>query len=116
MAKPIKQTFTPRDWLIQGVVLAVVLGLVVSFVLIARHNLLSQGIATGFGFLDRSTGWPINFALIEVTDRSSYARMLAAGLLNTILVGVLGLIAATFIGMIIAVGGCRIVCAKPCCR
>ena len=92
----------PRDWLIQIGVLAVVLGLVVSFVLIARHNLLSQGIATGFGFLERSTGWPINFALIEVTDRSSYARMLTAGLLNTLLVGVLGLIAATVIGMFIA--------------
>lgn len=91
-----------RDWLIQAAVLISVVGLVASFVLIARQNLLSQGIATGFGFLDRSTGWPINFALIEVSDRSSYARMLTAGLLNTLLVGFLGLIASTIIGLFIA--------------
>lgn len=91
-----------KNLLIQGVVLLGVIGLVASFVLVARENLLSQGIATGFGFLERSTGWPINFALIEVTDRSSYARMLTAGLLNTLLVGLLGLAFATVIGVFIA--------------
>ncbi|MEO0819775.1 MAG: ABC transporter permease subunit [Pseudomonadota bacterium] len=93
---------TLRDWLIQAAVLLGVLSLVLSFVLIARENLLAQGIATGFGFLERSTGWPINFALIEVTDRSSYARMLTAGLLNTLLVGLLGLLFATLIGLFVA--------------
>jgi len=90
-----------RDWTIQALVLMVVAGLVLSFILIARHNLLAQGIATGFGFLERSTGWPINFALIEVSDRSTYARMLTAGLLNTILVGVLGVALASAAGIFI---------------
>ena len=89
-----------RNWIIQAAVLAAVGGIVLSFILIARHNLLSQGIATGFGFLERSTGWPINFALIEVSDRSSYARMLAAGLLNTVFVGAIGLVLATAIGVV----------------
>ncbi len=102
MAHRPKRRVTPRDWLIQAAVLIGVVGLVASFVVIARQNLLSQGIATGFGFLDRSTGWPINFALIEVSDRSSYARMLVAGLLNTLLVGLLGLAASTIIGLFIA--------------
>ena len=102
MASRPQRRINPVDWLIQAAVLAVVVGLVVSFILVARHNLLSQGIATGFGFLERSTGWPINFALIEVTDRSSYARMLTAGLLNTLLVGMLGIAAATIVGLFIA--------------
>lgn len=97
-----KRRISLRDWLIQAAVLISVVGLIASFVLIARQNLLSQGIATGFGFLDRSTGWPINFALIEVSDRSSYARMLVAGILNTLLVGLLGLVASTIIGLFIA--------------
>ncbi len=90
-----------RAWIYQSVVLLTAVGLTVSFVVIARHNLLEQGIATGFGFLERSTGWPINFALIEVTDRSPYWRMLTAGLLNTLLVGFLGLAFATAFGIVI---------------
>lgn len=90
-----------RAWISQAAVLLVTVGLTVSFVLIARQNLLSQGIATGFGFLERSTGWPINFALIEITDRSPYWRMLLAGLFNTLLVGFLGLASATFLGILI---------------
>lgn len=92
---------TARGRLIQAVTLLVVLGLVLTFVLTARHNLVSQGIATGFGFLERSTGWPINFSLIEVSDRSPYATMLLAGLVNTIYVGLLGLAGATFVGVVI---------------
>jgi len=93
-----------RDWTIQAAVVIVVVGVVLSFVLTARENLLAQGIATGFGFLERSTGWPINFALIEVSDRSSYARMLAAGLINTIFVGVIGIGLASVIGILIGLG------------
>ncbi len=92
---------TQRGYVIQAVAVAVVLALVTSFALTAQQKLVSQGIATGFGFLDRSTGWPINFSLIEVTDRSPYSRMLLAGLLNTIYVGLIGLAGATFVGLVV---------------
>lgn len=95
-----------RAWIYQALLLLAAVGLTASFVLIARQNLLELGVATGFGFLERSTGWPINFALIEVTDRSPYWRMLTAGLLNTLLVGGLGLALATAVG--IAIGLIRI--------
>ncbi len=90
-----------RAWIFQALVLAITISLLVSFVVITRRNLLDQGIATGFGFLDRSTGWPINFALIDVSDRSPYSRMLLAGLLNTLLVGFLGLFFATVVGIFV---------------
>jgi general L-amino acid transport system permease protein len=95
-----------RGYVIQAVVLAASLLLTLSFVLTARDNLVSQGIATGFGFLDRSTGWPINFSIIEATDRSPYSRMLLAGFLNTIIVGLAGLACATCVGL--AVGLMRV--------
>jgi len=88
-----------RGILIQIGVLAVAVLLTLTFVLTARENLVSQGIATGFGFLERSTGWPINFALFEVSDRSTYARMLLAGFVNTIFVGLFGLAGATLVGL-----------------
>lgn len=88
-----------RSILIQAGVLAAAVLLALSFVLIARQNLVAQGIATGFGFLERSTGWPINFALFEVSDRSTYARMLLAGFVNTIFVGLFGLAGATLVGL-----------------
>lgn len=90
-----------RGHLIQAVTLAAVAGLVLSFVLTARQNLVDQGMATGFGFLERSTGWPINVSLIEVSDRSPYWRMLLAGFLNTIHVGLLGLAGATVVGLVV---------------
>ena len=100
MTRALKNRKT-RAWIYQTVVLLTVVGLTASFVLIARQNLLDQGIATGFGFLERSTGWPINFALIEITPRSPYWRMLTAGLLNTLLVGFLGLAFSTVVGIVI---------------
>ena len=90
-----------RGWLIQLVTVAVTVGVVASFVLTARENLLAQGIGRGFGFLERSTGWPINFALIDVTDRSAYWEVLLAGFLNTLLVGTLGIALATLIGLLV---------------
>ncbi|MDJ0896389.1 MAG: ABC transporter permease subunit [Alphaproteobacteria bacterium] len=100
------KTRRTREQVIQGIVLVLTLGLLVTFILTTRHNLLAQGIATGFGFLERSTGWPINFSLIEISARSPYWRMLVAGLLNTLLVGFIGLALATVVG--VAMGLARI--------
>ena len=99
--KTILKNSRTRDRVLQGAVLVVTVGILMTFVLTTRHNLLEQGIATGFGFLERSTGWPINFSLFEVTANSPYADILLAGLLNTLLVGVLGISLATVIGVIV---------------
>ncbi len=92
---------TFRGRAIQAAVLVVTVALVATFVLTARRNLLDQGIATGFGFLERSTGWPLNFALIDISDRSPYWRVLLAGLINTLYVGLFGLLGATLVGLLV---------------
>lgn len=91
-----------RNVAVQALFIAVVVGVVVMCAIVSQQNIVAQGIATGFGFLERSTGWPINFSVIEVSARSSYAQILWAGLLNTMLVGFLTLIFATILGLALA--------------
>ena len=52
-------------------------------------NLRRQGIAAGFGFLDRTAGFEIGFTLIPYSAVSVYGRAFLVGLLNTLLVAVL---------------------------
>jgi len=92
-----------RDTAFQiGFVGALVL-LVVVFILTARVNLQAQGITSGFGFLERSTGWDINFSLIEYSTRSPYSRALLVGLLNTLFIASISLTLATLIGVTVGV-------------
>jgi His/Glu/Gln/Arg/opine family amino acid ABC transporter permease subunit len=72
-----------------------------SLVLTTRHSLVTQGIATGFDFLERSTGWDISFAAIDYSIRDPYWRVFLVGFVNTLLVGLLGLVFATLFGTLI---------------
>lgn len=90
-----------RNWTLQVFVLVVVVAVTASFVVTARHNLLEQGIASGFDFLDRTTGWDIPFSLIDYSISSSYSRVLFAGFLNTIFAGLFSLLMATLFGTLI---------------
>ena len=87
---------------LQGGFIIAVVALITSVILVGQRNIAEQGIATGFGFLEQTTGWPVNFSVIEVTGRSTYARVLWAGLLNTMLVGFLTLFFSTLLGLILA--------------
>ncbi|MEP3636101.1 MAG: ABC transporter permease subunit [Paracoccaceae bacterium] len=91
-----------RRTALQGGFILGVVALIASIIFVGKSNIADQGMATGFGFLEQTTGWPINFSIIEVTGRSTYARVLWAGLLNTMLVGFLTLIFATVLGLLLA--------------
>ena len=91
-----------RRTALQGGFILAVVALIASVILVGKSNIADQGMATGFGFLEQTTGWPVNFSIIEVTGRSTYARVLWAGLLNTMLVGFLTLIFATVLGLLLA--------------
>ena len=91
-----------RNIAAQTAFIAVAVGLIVMLIITGRNNIAAQGIATGFGFLERTTGWPVNFSVIEISPRSTYARVLWAGLINTMLVGFLTLFFATILGLILA--------------
>ncbi|ROU01361.1 amino acid ABC transporter permease [Marinobacter sp. R17] len=66
-------------------------------------NMESRGISTGFGFLDQSAGFGIIMSLIPYDATYSYGRTFFVGLLNTLLVSAMGIVAATILGFIIGV-------------
>src|SRR5258708_2624721 len=66
-------------------------------------NLERQGIATGFGFLNREAAFEIGESLIHYTPADTYGRALLVGLLNTLSVAGIGLVLATILGTIIRI-------------
>lgn len=68
-----------------------------------QSNLERQNINSGFGFLSERAGFGINQTLIDYTEDSNFGRVLAVGLLNTLLVSVLGIVFATVLGFALGV-------------
>lgn len=65
-----------------------------------QSNLQTQGISTGFSFLNEPAGFPILIHLIEYTEANSYGRAFVVALINTILISLIGIVLATIIGVI----------------
>ena len=67
-------------------------------------NLNALGVASGFSFLSQNAGFDIPFSLLDY-DLSSgtHGKAFLIGVLNTILVAISGIIAATIIGLTIGV-------------
>jgi general L-amino acid transport system permease protein len=70
----------------------------------AHANLESQHIISGFGFLHTTAGFDVNQALIPYNGSDTYMQVFLVGLLNTLLVSVIGIVCATLIGFIVALG------------
>jgi general L-amino acid transport system permease protein len=70
----------------------------------ARANLEAQRITSGFGFFNNTAGFDISQTLVPYSGSDSYARVLLVGLLNTLLVSIIGIFFATIIGFIVALG------------
>ena len=69
----------------------------------AQVNMGNRGIVFGFGFLQQEASFDIQFALIDYDGSYSYGRAYLVGLLNTILVAVIGIFFATIIGIVIGI-------------
>ncbi|MEO6382499.1 MAG: ABC transporter permease subunit [Nitrobacter sp.] len=70
----------------------------------ARGNLETQHIASGFDFMSRTAGFGVSQTLIPYSESDSYTRVFLVGLLNTLLVSVVGIFFATLIGFVVALG------------
>ena len=68
-----------------------------------RLNMEYLGMEFGYDFLSKAASFDIQFSLIDYDGSSPYFRAYLVGLLNTILVSVLGIIFATLIGLFIGV-------------
>jgi general L-amino acid transport system permease protein len=70
----------------------------------ALDNLQRAHVASGFGFWDQAAGFDISQTLIEYSASvSTYGTAFWVGLLNTLLVGALGIVIATILGFTIGI-------------
>ena len=93
-----------RDALLQLVTLALVVAGIGWLIDNVADNLDRQNIASGFGFLNERAGFGISQTLIDYDEDDSYRQVLIIGLLNTLLVSVLGIIFASVLGFLLGVG------------
>jgi len=93
-----------RALFFQVLVLGSILALGGFIVSNTMDNLARQGIASGFGFLDTTAGFAIGYSpFLDYSEENTYGVALTVGLLNTLLVAVIGIILATVIGFIMGV-------------
>lgn len=90
-----------RNALLQVLFVGVLALIVIGGGLVARQNLIDQGIVSGFDFLFKSTGWDINFSLLPVTAADPYWWFFVNGVINTLFLGSFGLLFATLIGAVV---------------
>src|SRR6267154_26413 len=67
------------------------------------ENLARRNLHFGFGFLANQAGFDIPFHLLTWSIFDSYARVLLVALLNTLLVSVISLVAATLLGLTVGI-------------
>ncbi|MCP4971622.1 MAG: amino acid ABC transporter permease [Arcobacter sp.] len=67
-------------------------------------NIEKRGINTGFDFLGSEAGFGILQSLIEYDESDSHGKVFIVGLLNTILVSVIGIFFASIIGLLVGIG------------
>jgi general L-amino acid transport system permease protein len=90
-----------RSALYQLAVLAAIIWFGVEFAINARTNLEAQSVRFGLRFLDDPAGFGVSQALIPYSEQDTYLRVFFVGLLNTLLVSVLGIVFATVLGFAI---------------
>lgn len=87
--------------MLQAAVVSGAAVVIVAMIINARTTLETQGLTTGYGFLKRSTGWDFSFSVLPYTISDTYSRTILIGILNTLLLGFLGIFFATIIGTLI---------------
>jgi general L-amino acid transport system permease protein len=70
----------------------------------AQVNMGNRGISFGYGFLSQEASFDITFSMIDYDGSYSYGRAFLVGLLNTLLVSIIGIILCTVLGVTIGIG------------
>jgi len=92
-----------KDLIPQLLTLLFIILVIIYFTINAQNNMANRGISFGFGFLSQESSFDITFSLIDYDGSHSYARAFLVGLLNTILVSVIGIFFATILGVTVGI-------------
>lgn len=92
-----------RGIIYQVVVAAILVGFIAWIIGNTAANLAAQNKSTGFDFLWRTAGFDISFSLLPWSRGSYYWEAFLVGLINTLLVAVIGIVFATILGFTIGI-------------
>ena len=92
-----------KDLIPQVLTVLFIILVIIYFTINAQINMGNRGISFGFGFLSQESSFDIAFSLIDYDGSYSYARAFLVGLLNTILVSVIGIFFATILGVTVGI-------------
>nr|WP_295463466.1 amino acid ABC transporter permease [Mesorhizobium sp.] len=93
-----------RGIIFQVVAFVALLALVVWIVNNTQENLRRIGRTISFEFLNERAGFDIGQSLIAYSSDSSYSTALVVGLINTLIIAVVGIVTATLVGFVIGIG------------
>ena len=88
----------------QVLTLAFIISVIAYFSYNAQVNMGNRGISFGYGFLSQESSFDITFSMIDYDGSYSYGRAFLVGLLNTLLVSVIGIVFCTILGVTIGIG------------
>ncbi|MET1416488.1 ABC transporter permease subunit [Roseibium sp. HPY-6] len=104
-AAALKLRRSRRDMLVQALLVVFVVLVIWVAISTAHTNLTELNMTSGFGFLERATGWSYSFSLIDRSIDDSYSRTLLIGFLNTLFLGLICIVLSTILGF--AIGTAR---------
>ena len=91
-----------RAWFWQALLLVGVLAMLAWLLGNTLENMRSRGIQSGWDFLGQPVGFEIGETLIAYSPEDPFWRAFWVGLLNTLRVAVLGIVATTALGLLVA--------------
>jgi len=101
----LSRSFWRDERFIRAATQVLVLVIIAAFVYILARNMVAslrkQGIALGFNFLDDAAGFDIGEMLIPYTSTDTFMRALQVGILNTLVVCVIGVVLSTLLGILV---------------
>ena len=94
-----------RGWLYQVLALAMIVAVVAFLASNTLENMRTRGIQSGFDFLWRTAGFDIGETTLVAYDPSeTYGKAIWVGVLNTLRVALIGIVATTILGVLAGVG------------
>ncbi|MBL8570708.1 MAG: ABC transporter permease subunit [Phreatobacter sp.] len=87
-----------RRYVVQGLFLGAVLLALATTISNVHSNLVRQGMAYGWDFLWRNTGWRLSTSILSQDLGDPYWWTIAMGVLNTLVLGLLCIVLATILG------------------
>tara|TARA_R110001592_G_scaffold1911_1_gene11849 strand:- start:26924 stop:28273 length:1350 start_codon:yes stop_codon:yes gene_type:complete len=92
-----------RAWMYQAFLALFLIGFFYTIITNTLDNMAAQGIKSGFSFLDTSAGFDVLMTLIPFDTTDSYFRIFAIGILNTVLVSLIGILFSTMLGFVFGI-------------